>query len=66
MKNPGCANNRGSPLYASGNLSYQIPQPLERAYGDDIQSQKPPAAMMMTRPPKPACVQISTLLGECL
>jgi hypothetical protein len=22
--------------------------------------------MMMTRPPKPACVQISTLLGECL
>jgi len=48
MKNPGCANNRGSPLYASGNLSYQIPQPLERAYGDDIQSQKPPAAMMMT------------------
>jgi len=25
MKNPGCSNNRGSPLYTSGNLSYQIP-----------------------------------------
>jgi hypothetical protein len=24
MKNPGCVNNRGSPLYASGNSSYQI------------------------------------------
>ena len=24
MKNPGCANKRGSPLYASGNSSYQI------------------------------------------
>jgi hypothetical protein len=24
MKNPGCANNRGSPPYASGYSSYQI------------------------------------------
>jgi hypothetical protein len=27
---------------------------------------KPPAAMIMTRSPKPASVQISTFLGECL
>ena len=39
MKNPGCANNRGSPLYASGNSSYQIPLLPERACGDDIQAQ---------------------------
>src|ERR1017187_2690439 len=25
MKNPGCANNRGSPPYISRNSSYQIP-----------------------------------------
>jgi hypothetical protein len=30
---------------------------------DDIQSQKPPAAMMMTRSPEPASVQIPTFLG---
>ena len=44
-KNPGCANNRGSPLYASGNSSYQIlrfpnaPAAMifksKTAYGDD-------------------------------
>jgi hypothetical protein len=43
------------------------PQPagFERACADDIQSEKPPAAMMMTRSPKPASVQIFTFLGEC-
>ena len=45
MKNPGCVNNRGSPLYASGNSSYQIlrfpnaPAAMiftaTAAYGDD-------------------------------
>jgi hypothetical protein len=45
MKNPGCVNNRGSPLYASGNSSYQIlsfpnaPAPMtlnpKSAYGDE-------------------------------
>jgi hypothetical protein len=44
MKNPGCANNRGSPPYASENSSYQIPllpnAPAAmilkaKAYGDD-------------------------------
>jgi hypothetical protein len=45
MKNPGCANNRGSPPYASGNSSYQIPLlpnapaammlKAKTAYGDD-------------------------------
>jgi hypothetical protein len=49
MKNPGCVNNRGSPLYASGNSSYQIlripnaPAAMiftaEAAYGDNGQSQ---------------------------
>jgi hypothetical protein len=41
------------------------PTAFERASGDDIQSQNPPAAMMTPRFPKPACVQISTFLGEC-
>jgi hypothetical protein len=54
MKNPGCANNRGSPLYASANLSYQILLPP-----------KAPAAIMMTHSPRPACVQISTFLHDC-
>ena len=45
MKNPGCANNRGSPPYASGNSSYQSPLlpnapaamilKAKTAYGDD-------------------------------
>jgi hypothetical protein len=45
MKNPGWANNRGSPLHASGNSSYQIlrfpnaPAAMifksKTAYGDD-------------------------------
>jgi hypothetical protein len=42
MKNPGCVNNRGSPLYASGNSSYQI-LPFPNA----------PAAMIFTA--KTAC-----------
>jgi hypothetical protein len=48
MKNPGCGNNRGSPLYVSGNSFYQI-QPFPNApaamilkakvaYGDDADS----------------------------
>src|SRR5206468_11442592 len=46
MKNPGCLNNRGSPLSTSGNPSYQIlrspnaPAAMtlkaKTAYGDDI------------------------------
>jgi hypothetical protein len=54
MKNPGCSNNRGSPLYASGNLSYQIPL-----------FPKAPAAMMLTHSQRSASVQISTFLGGC-
>ena len=65
MKNPGCANNRGSPLHASGNLSYQITL-LSNAPAAMIFKPRPPAAMIMTRSPKPASVQISTFLGECL
>ncbi|MGA9059999.1 MAG: aspartate/glutamate racemase family protein, partial [Terriglobia bacterium] len=37
----------------------------QSACGDDIQSQKSPAAMMMTHSPRPACVQISTFLRDC-
>jgi polygalacturonase len=64
MKNPGWANNRGSPPYISRNSSYQIPL-----------SAKAPAVMIL----KPrtacsdedgsqsaACVQISTFLSRCL
>ena len=65
MKNPGCANNRGSPLHASGNLSYQITL-LSNAPAAMIFKPKPPPAMMMSHSPKPASVQISTFLGECL
>jgi len=65
MKNPGCANNRGSPLHASGNLSYQITL-LSNPPAAMIFKPKPPPAMMMSRAPKPASVQISTFLGECL
>ena len=65
MKNPGCANNRGSPLHASGNLSYQITL-LSNAPAAMIFKPKPPPAMMMSHAPKPASVQISTFLGECL
>jgi hypothetical protein len=48
------------PVATSRNLSSQISWPRECPCGDEIQSQKPPAAMMMIRPSKPACVQIST------
>src|ERR1039458_6007135 len=64
MKNPGWANNRGSPPYISRNSSYQIPL-----------SANAPAAMILK--PKTACgdedgsqsaacVQISTFLSRCL
>src|SRR2546428_13823491 len=66
MKNPGCANNRGPPLYTSGSLSYQIaPFPnapaammlrAKAAYGDDDDDSLP----------RPACVQISTVPNGCL
>src|SRR5215469_18438644 len=46
MKNPGCLNNRGSPLHTSGESSYQtrsFPNPpaamilkSKAAYGDDV------------------------------
>src|SRR5208282_2093414 len=64
MKNPGCANNRGSPPYISRNSSYQIPLPPnapaamrlkpKTACGDEDGSQSA------------ACVQISTFLSRCL
>src|SRR2546427_260238 len=66
MKNPGCANNRGPPLYTSGSLSYQVaPYPnapaammlrAKAAYGDDDDDSLP----------RPACVQISTFPSGCL
>jgi hypothetical protein len=43
------------------NLTFPAP-----AGGDDAQSQKPPAAMRMTRSQTSACVQISTFLSGCL
>ena len=44
MKNPGCVNNRGSPLYASGNSSYQI-----------LRFPNAPAAMMLIHFPPGIC-----------
>jgi hypothetical protein len=64
MKNPGWANNRGSPPYISRNSSYQIPLSsnapaamtfkAKTACGDEDSSQSA------------ACVQISTFLSRCL
>ena len=55
MKNPGCANSRGSPLYISRNSSYQIPL-----------SPNAPTAMIVK--PKTACGDEDDLfsnLGPC-
>jgi hypothetical protein len=49
---------RKQPGFSSVRLRELIlpnPAALERACGDDIQSQKPPAAMMMTRSPTGLC-----------
>src|ERR1017187_4955779 len=64
MKNPGWANNRGSPPYISRKSSYQIPLSpnapaamtfkAKAACGDEDGSQSA------------ACVQISTVLSGCL
>ena len=50
MKNPGCANNRGSPLYASGNSSYQI-----------LRFPNAPAAMMLIHSPTGICTDFYVL-----
>src|ERR1035437_196915 len=65
MKNPGCANSRGSPPYISRNSSYQIPP-----------SPNAPAAMILKAKTASgdddgstqfsAFVQISTFLSGCL